>query len=392
MDSLIKRYDAVVNADLMLCEHHGVAYQKDIANRSMVYGEKYLEKVRGYEYTPISIAVNAGRVALLSRHLSPDARVLDYGVGSGAFMRAALAARFDMYGFEVIAEVREQLEADERFAESAGGFDAITLWDVLEHMDAPEMVLKRVTKGAHTFVSLPVFEDLRMIRESKHYRPGEHLYYWTAEGFVEWMGLRGFRLLETSTHETDAGRESIGAFAFVKDLPDYHDHVFAYRQMHESRHYGSSAADLHLDGIAAAVRKVKPTSIIDYGCGRSDLVAHFWNDGARKIARFDPAIPKLEMMPEGTFDLALCCDVMEHIPMASVDRVLVQLRKKSARCLFTISTKPAHAKLPDGRNAHVTLLRPSEWVEWLKSYYGKCEVIKTQWETELMVLASPARG
>jgi hypothetical protein len=32
------------------------------------------------------------------------------------------------------------------------------------------------------------------------------------------MGLYGFRLLEMSSHEVDAGRESIGAFAFCRDF------------------------------------------------------------------------------------------------------------------------------------------------------------------------------
>ena len=52
------------------------------------------------------------------------------------------------------------------------------------------------------------------IRDSKHYRPGEHLYYFTELGFAQWMARHGFELLEVSNFETKAGRDSILSFAF----------------------------------------------------------------------------------------------------------------------------------------------------------------------------------
>ncbi len=206
-------------------------------------------------------------------------------------------------------------------------------------------------------------------------------------GFTDYMALYGLRLLEVSAHETDAGRESIGAFAFRKDLPDYHDHVLAYQEMHATRFYGSSATELHLAAAASVVKDLKPNSILDFGCGRSDLVAHFWKDGARRIERYDPAIPALKKMPEGRFDLVVCCDVLEHIPMASVDRVLDDIRAKSDTVFFTISTKLARARLPDGRNAHVTLLTSSEWTRWLKDKFGSVKALPSKLDHELVLLA-----
>ena len=55
---------------------------------------------------------------------------------------------------------------------------------------------------------------LRAVRASKHYRPGEHLLHFTEEGFVAWMRMHGFQLLECSDFEMQAGRESILSFAF----------------------------------------------------------------------------------------------------------------------------------------------------------------------------------
>lgn len=211
--------------------------------------------------------------------------------------------------------------------------------------------------------------------------------YWTAQGFIDWMALYGYRLIEQSAHETDAGRESIGAFAFCRDLPDYRDHIGAYQEMHGAKHYGGSATELHLETVAEIVRARQPQSILDFGCGRSDLVAHFYLDGQRTIARYDPAISLYHDMPEAQFDLVLVMDVMEHIPMASVDKILTQVRARGAVALFTISTKLARAKLPDGRNAHVTILNAGEWTRWIAHYFGAVESLPSQWDHELILLA-----
>jgi len=384
---MAKRFDAVQDADLMLCESRGIAYQRDMAAGRQPYGDGYLAKVDAYDGTEIAKAVNLGRCSLLVRHLPAGATVLDVGAGSGAFVRDATAAGFSVKGFEVINQAADRLRKAGAWAEDPHEFDCVTLWDTIEHLEDPHTRLQQVRKGAYLFASVPVFEDLRKIRESRHYRPGEHLYYWTSQGFIGWMALYGFRLLEQSSHETAAGRESIGAFAFRRDLPDYHDHLAAYQEMHSTRHYGSSSAELHLDAVADVVRSLKPKSILDYGCGRSDLAAHFWRDGERRIERYDPAIPRWKDMPKGMFDLVFCCDVLEHIPMSDVDRVLAEVRDRGVTALFTISTKPARAKLPDGRNAHVTLLTRSEWVRWVSEVFGKIEMLPSEWEHELVLLA-----
>jgi hypothetical protein len=111
------------------------------------------------------------------------------------------------------------LHAQGLYAEDPAQFDAITLWDSLEHMEDPGAFLARVRPGTLVFVAIPVVEDLAKVRESKHYKPGEHLYYFTDAGFTAWMARWGFQLLERSTHELEAGRSAIGAYAFSCSLP-----------------------------------------------------------------------------------------------------------------------------------------------------------------------------
>lgn len=214
MDLLIASLPARRDDDLMLCPSHGIAYQRRMHANRVDYNADYLEKVRAYEGGEIARRVIAGRLALMGRWLDPGASVLDYGVGSGEFLREAMAEGYAAKGFDIIPEVVSALHVERLYSDDPSQFEALTLWDTLEHLPEPWDVMGPLGVGGKLFVSIPLFEDLARIRESKHYRPGEHLYYFTRTGFVRWMRLRHFEALEESDHEREAGRESIGAFAF----------------------------------------------------------------------------------------------------------------------------------------------------------------------------------
>ncbi len=218
MDRFIAGF-AAADADLVVSCAHGVAYQRDMGARRIAYDEHYLEHYRALEGSVIQAALNDGRIGLLARHAPAGARVLDVGVGNGSFVRAARLAGFDVRGFDVNPAAVAMLRADGLYADDPAPFDAVTLWDSLEHMEDPGELLARIRPGTRVFAAIPVIEDLARVRESKHYKPGEHLYYFTAAGFTAWMALWGLRLLEKSDHEVQAGRSAIGAYAFSCELP-----------------------------------------------------------------------------------------------------------------------------------------------------------------------------
>ncbi len=374
MDKFIKRLDAKQDKDLMLTGE--IAYQADMSKKEE-YGKAYFDIYKEYEGSKIASRLNKGRKDFVNRYHVKD--LLDIGIGSGEFIKT----RERTYGYDINPCAVEWLKKENKFENDFGKHLAVSFWDVLEHVENPEIYLKRIRKHAYLFASVPILR-LRKIRESKHYRPGVHLYYFTEKGFIDWMAMYGFRHLETSDLETKAGREDILSFAFKKDLPDYRDMIGQYRELHDSQHYGDSGY-LYLEEITDVVKQLNPGSILDYGCGRSDLVAHFYKDGERRLFRFDPALKRHNVMTEKHMDLVICCDVMEHILMGDIDRVFTEIKNKSSNALFTIFLNKSKAKLPDGRNAHVTLLSRGEWMRWIADIFGKAVEVDRVHEKILMV-------
>jgi 3-deoxy-manno-octulosonate cytidylyltransferase (CMP-KDO synthetase) len=153
---------------------------------------------------------------------------------------------------------------------------------------------------------------------------------------------------------------------------EYDRHIGYYKQLYKG-HYNSDLtenATLMIAKILDSVfSKEDAKTLLDYGSGRgiqyTDKKIHEkW--GIQNVRCYDPAIEKYAIKPDKTenFDAIVCIDVMEHIPERSVDDILQDIFEyKSNLVFFSISTIPAHAKLPDGSNAHCTT-KPAEW--WLK--------------------------
>lgn len=379
MDPIISKFDFEPDDDLNLCHKWGIAYQSDMSG-SVPYDAKYFRKYIRYEGTEIAKKINQVRIDLVDRHYG-SGPVTDIGIGSGEFIKL----RPNTQGYDInpraVAWLRSRKIYDDSFR-----YNAITMWDVLEHVQFPGQYLKTIPQGGFLFVCVPIFKDLENIRDSRHYRPDEHYYYYTHPGFVGFFGIHGYEMLECNDGEIKAGRDSIYSYAFRKTQAGYNWNVGQYQQLHASRHYGSSA-HLHFDVISKYIISLNPKSILDYGCGRSDFVSYFWLDGRRTISKYDPAIPEYSEPPKGVYDLVLCLDVMEHIAIKDIARVLSQIRQYSQRAMFSISMKPARAHLPDGRNAHISLLSETEWMRFIREYFPTAQKIKNPYEHILIVKA-----
>lgn len=120
----------------------------------------------------------------------------------------------------------------------------------------------------------------------------------------------------------------------------------------------------HATAIARLVRGTQSKTLLDYGCGKGEQYLHdqvhrFW--GGIEPALYDPAVPQFAARPVGRFDGVICTDVLEHVPEADLDDMLRDVLAFAQRfAFFSIATRAAKRRLPDGRNAHVTV-RPRDW-------------------------------
>jgi Methyltransferase domain len=139
--------------------------------------------------------------------------LVDVGIGSGAFIELRRERRRTTYGYDVNPVGIAWLEERALFVDPhLVFFDAVTLWDVLEHIPDFQSLLANVSDW--TFLSLPIFRDAAHVLRSKHFKPAEHCWYFTRDGLVFTMKLCGFALVSENMVETSLGREDIGTFAF----------------------------------------------------------------------------------------------------------------------------------------------------------------------------------
>lgn len=114
--------------------------------------------------------------------------------------------------------------------------------------------------------------------------------------------------------------------------------------------------------IASLIEQFNPSSILDFGCGKGhltkalqekypDVVVHGW----------DPSRHSYSELPESV-DMVLSTDVLEHIEPDFLDDTLSDLTHRTNVLMYHfIACYPAHATLPDGRNAHLIIENPTWW-------------------------------
>lgn len=137
-----------------------------------------------------------------------------------------------------------------------------------------------------------------------------------------------------------------------------------YRQLHrdETAFPGRSLLPCaHV--VNTLIRKHRSTTLLDYGCGKGlqylvDRVQDWW--GVTPTL-FDPAVPKWAARPAGRFDGVICTDVLEHIPELELDATLDDIFGFARQWVFlTVCCRPARRLLPNGMNAHCTVM-PEDW-------------------------------
>lgn len=139
------------------------------------------------------------------------------------------------------------------------------------------------------------------------------------------------------------------------------------------------------------IQKFKPRFVVDFGCGRNDLVRDLRRLGIDGLG-VDFAFPDADLvrpmhktaLHAGVADVVTSFDALEHLLPEDVDAVLAEMRrvaKPRGHCVFSICTRPSKTTVA-GEGLHPTV-RPLDW--WLDRIGRVATVINPRAERRFIV-------
>lgn len=184
------------------------------------YDREYFDRFTRQADSEIGRALMDAREKLVAAFYKGE--LVDVGIGSGAFVNLrntrGLATNDRVtLGYDVNPAGVAWLRERDLFCDPyQPRVRAVSLWDVLEHIPDFDRLLANVTQWV--FTSLPIFRDAAHVLHSKHFRPTEHVWYFTSDGLIEVMRRFGFECMAGPLDmESALGREDIGTFVFRRN-------------------------------------------------------------------------------------------------------------------------------------------------------------------------------
>jgi len=162
---------------------------------------------------------------------------------------------------------------------------------------------------------------------------------------------------------------------------DYITLLGMYKDMHKISDGMFNGRSLlkFVDIIKAYLENNNCKSILDYGCGKGILYSDnynvltteidaplhkYWNLDSYQL--FDPAYEEHSKLPAHKKDAVICTDVLEHIAEDDLDWVVSEIFSYAKKIVFlNVACFEALKTLKDGRNAHISVFGPDNWIQFL---------------------------
>jgi SAM-dependent methyltransferase len=150
------------------------------------------------------------RLSRIESRLPRRGRLLDFGCAAGYFLELARDNGWEIAGVELAADMASQASQalGVPIAQSLAGlersdFDAVTLWEVVEHLPRPVEMLadlrSRLRPGGLLMLSTPNTSHWQAVRAPDawpSYRPPSHLLYFTRDTLADALRRAGFAGVE----------------------------------------------------------------------------------------------------------------------------------------------------------------------------------------------------
>lgn len=205
------------------CGHQFVGNPPSASNLDDAYGEGYYRSTAALETAPkgyVDYLANCehrvvgfrSRLATVQKYCAPG-RILDIGCAVGLFLVAAREGGWEATGYERSAWASQygrvnfgvDIVTGNSTVDSFPGesFDAISMWDVLEHIEDPMSSIENVAKWlvpggvvALSTVNAGALSARLAGKSWRHLAPPHHLHYFTLQSLMKMLNAHGFSLLE----------------------------------------------------------------------------------------------------------------------------------------------------------------------------------------------------
>lgn len=180
--------------DCHICENCGMVSTGEKPDVS-VYDYAYAHRYEEYEGLPTTKLLMQIRSKWLTDFVPKGSAVLDYGCAVGAFLRS-VSQDYICTGYDINPEaikIAKKLNGKCRFTDNEDEalqpktYNAITMFDVLEHTENPKAVLEKIVRSlkpqGFLFVSVPnldAWDKGKPLKEWRHHRLKEHFHHFNA--------------------------------------------------------------------------------------------------------------------------------------------------------------------------------------------------------------------
>jgi SAM-dependent methyltransferase len=204
---------------IVQCRGCSLVFAEPVGEEALraLYSREYFQGLIYADYLADRTAIhrNARRVLSELASLAPGRRLLDVGCAAGFFLEAARSAGFAVSGIELSefasAYARDSLGlavwtgAAEDLPEDAGPFDAVTLWDCIEHLRCPPEALTRLRgrmgRGGVLMLSTGDYDCLLRRLTGKRWRlfsDPTHNFFFTGKTLRPLLERAGFSMTHVS--------------------------------------------------------------------------------------------------------------------------------------------------------------------------------------------------
>jgi hypothetical protein len=191
-----------VGQNLIFCGYDNL--YECIDRKEADYNADYLLHYKLYGRTTFGKALNKKRWSFVLNNTQTNV-LLDFGCGADSF------SDLKPNGIKVFS-YDPYFKKDFSFLHAS--LDTVTFWDSFEHITRLGIV---PLLGAKQIVmSIPIIYDGLDICSWKHFRPGEHIWYFSQKALIRLMQKWGYKIINSDDFESVMGREDIFSYCFLK--------------------------------------------------------------------------------------------------------------------------------------------------------------------------------